>query len=192
MADNLDEAAHTLDATLGSVQIRTEALTASSNTFSTAMARAFSQAIAGGRQLDDVLKGLALRISSLAVSQAFKPLTSGFGSGLSGLFSGLFGGGGGGSGANAKLFATGGVIGTPSYFPLVNGGLGLAGEAGPEAIMPLARGADGRLGVATQSGGAPTNITVQVSTPDLGSFRRSEAYLTGAIARAVARGQRSL
>ena len=39
---------------------------------------------------------------------------------------------------------------------------------------------------------APTNITVQIATPDLDSFRRSESYLTGQIARAVARGQRSL
>jgi hypothetical protein len=36
---------------------------------------------------------------------------------------------------------------------------------------------------------APT-ITVQIATPDAASFRRSEAYVTGQIARAVARGQR--
>ena len=58
--------------------------------------------------------------------------------------------------------------------------------------MPLARGADGRLGVAMSGGGAGGNVTVQIATPDTGSFRRSEAYLTGQIARAVARGQRSL
>ena len=46
-----------------------------------------------------------------------------------------------------KPFAKGGVIAAPGYFPM-GGGLGLAGEAGPEAIMPLARGSDGRLGVA--------------------------------------------
>jgi phage-related minor tail protein len=88
-------------------------------------------------------------------------------------------------------FAAGGVIGAPTYFPLSSGGLGLAGEAGPEAIMPLSRGPDGRLGIA---GGAPQggNITVQISTPDAASFRRSEAYITGQIARAVARGQRNL
>jgi phage-related minor tail protein len=90
-----------------------------------------------------------------------------------------------------KPFAAGGVIGAPTYFPLSPGGLGLAGEAGPEAIMPLARGPDGRLGVAT-SGAVGANVTVQIVTPDPGSFRRSEAYLTGQIARAVARGQRSL
>jgi phage-related minor tail protein len=83
------------------------------------------------------------------------------------------------------------VIGTPTYFPMVGGGVGLAGEAGPEAIMPLVRGADGRLGVA-MSNGAASNITIQIATPDLDSFRRSETYLAGQIARAVARGQRSL
>lgn len=89
-------------------------------------------------------------------------------------------------------FAAGGVIGTPSYFPLLSGGMGLAGEAGPEAIVPLSRGADGSLGVSMNGGGPAANVTVQISTPDAASFRRSEAYLTGQIARAVARGQRSL
>ena len=82
-----------------------------------------------------------------------------------------------------------GVIGAPSYFPLATGGFGLAGEAGPEAIVPLTRGGDGRLGVSMAGSGAP-NITVQIATPDASSFRRSEAYVTGQIARAVARGQR--
>jgi lambda family phage tail tape measure protein len=83
------------------------------------------------------------------------------------------------------------VIGTPTYFPMRGGGLGLAGEAGPEAIMPLTRGPDGRLGVATSGAGAST-VNITIATPDAASFRRSEAYLTGQIARAVARGQRSL
>jgi phage-related minor tail protein len=81
------------------------------------------------------------------------------------------------------------VIGTPSYFPLMDGGVGLAGEAGPEAIMPLQRGPDGRLGIAGQGG---NTIHVSIATPDVDSFRRSESYVTGQIARAVARGQRSL
>jgi phage-related minor tail protein len=72
-----------------------------------------------------------------------------------------------------------------------SGGLGLAGEAGPEAILPLARGPDGRLGVSANGGGGAPNVVVQIATPDPGSFRRAEAYLTGQIARAVARGQRN-
>jgi phage-related minor tail protein len=57
--------------------------------------------------------------------------------------------------------------------------------------MPLARGADGRLGVAA-SGNSAGNVTVNIATPDAESFRRSETYLTGLIARAVARGQRGM
>jgi phage-related minor tail protein len=95
-------------------------------------------------------------------------------------------------------FAAGGVIATPAYFPLGPGGLGngfgnglgVAGEAGPEAILPLGRGRDGRLGVAMNGASAVANVTVNIATPDADSFRRSEAYITGQIARAVARGQR--
>jgi phage-related minor tail protein len=144
-----------------------------------------------------VLKKLALRVSSLAVTAAFKPRASGLTSGISSLFSGLTGAGAStavAAQANAlgaiKPFASGGVTGTPTYFPMIGGGVGLAGEAGPEAIMPLVRGPDGRLGVSGSGGG--NSITVQIATPDLDSFRRSESYVTGQIARAVARGQRSL
>jgi phage-related minor tail protein len=138
-----------------------------------------------------VLKSLALRLSNMVVTAAFKPITSGISGALSGLFGGLFGSADmkGALGA-IKPFAAGGVIGTPTYFPMMPGGVGLAGEAGPEAILPLSRAPDGRLGVS--GGGAPVSVNVHIATPDVESFRRSESYLTGQIARAVARGQRSL
>jgi phage-related minor tail protein len=88
-------------------------------------------------------------------------------------------------------FAKGGVVGAPSYFPLGRG-LGLMGERGAEAVMPLARGPDGRLGVQAGGGGRPASITVNISTPDAESFRRSEAQVSAALARAVARGQRGM
>jgi len=182
---------------LGELQTGTNSLAASANSFAGAMTRAFTQATAGGKQFDSVLQSLALRVSSLAVAQAFKPIASGLTSALTGglnqLFGGLLGGNAsslGFSKGGIKPFAAGGVIGTPSYFPLSTGGLGLAGEAGPEAIVPLSRGADGRLGIAMNGAGQGANVTVQIATPDPGSFRRSEAYITGQIARAVARGQR--
>ena len=87
-------------------------------------------------------------------------------------------------------FAKGGVIASPMTFPLGNGGTGLAGEAGSEAIMPLARGSDGRLGVSARGGGA--NVTVNISTPDVESFRRSETQLAAILTRTVATGQRNL
>ena len=172
----------------------TNGLGISATAFANAMTKAFMQATAGGKQFDEVLKSLALRLSSLTLAAAFKPVAKGLLGGLGDIFKGLFGDGqasGNAMGA-IKPFAAGGVIGTPTYFPLSSGGLGLAGEAGPEAIVPLTRGADGRLGVAMAGAGAPANVTVHIATPDAGSFRRSEAYITGQIARAVARGQRSL
>jgi phage-related minor tail protein len=192
-ADSAAASGNELSGVLGNLQSQSNALTISANSFASAITRAFTQATAGGKQLDGVLRSLALRISALSVAQAFKPVASGITSALSGGLAQLFGGGGGAFRLGAiKPFAAGGVIGAPTYFPLTSGGLGLAGEAGPEAIMPLARGADGRLGVAMDDAAAPAQVTVQIATPDVGSFRRSEAYLTRQIARAVARGQRSL
>lgn len=159
--------------------------------FGHSISSALSGAIVYGRNFNDVLAALGLRLSSLAIGAAFKPLEQG----LSGLFRNLFAAPGGAllaaNGASVTPFASGGVISAPGYFPL-GPNVGLAGERGAEAIMPLARGADGRLGVAAQAQAAPLSVTVNISAPDAASFRRSEAYLSGAIARAVARGGRSL
>lgn len=88
-------------------------------------------------------------------------------------------------------FAKGGVIASPMLFPL-RGGTGLAGEAGAEAILPLRRGADGRLGVASEGGTAGMNITFNVTAADAASFRRSESQIAAMLARVGARGQRNL
>jgi phage-related minor tail protein len=206
--------------TLDRLSVRTRELQTGANGFARAMTSAFASSVSGGKQFDDVLKSLALRLSDMSLKMALAPVTKGIAGGVNQLFQNLFSatgaaaasGTGAGAGAGIgtgtgtgtgtattmaalgaiKPFAAGGVIGTPTYFPLAAGGVGLAGEAGPEAIMPLARGADGRLGVAMNGGGAAANIAIHIATPDADSFRRSESYLTGQIARAVARGQRSL
>lgn len=69
--------------------------------------------------------------------------------------------------------------------------VGLMGEAGAEAILPLRRSADGSLGVATSGGGAPVNVVFNVTAQDATSFRKSEAQITGMLARAVSRGSRT-
>lgn len=66
--------------------------------------------------------------------------------------------------AKGGAFATNSVLTRPTGFAMAGGGLGVAGEAGPEAIMPLARGADGSLGVQMMGGGSGSTI-VQVSVP---------------------------
>ena len=70
--------------------------------------------------------------------------------------------------------------------------MGLAGERGAEAIMPLARGPDGRLGVAAARRRRRRQRHLQRATPDADSFRRSEAQVAAMVARAVALGQRNL
>ena len=55
-------------------------------------------------------------------------------------------------------FANGGVVSSPTTFGMSGGKTGLMGEAGPEAIMPLKRGANGKLGVQMEGGGATTVV----------------------------------
>lgn len=164
--------------------------------FGVSMTKAFASGISHGKSFDDILKGLGQKFIDLSLRSAFQPLqgviTSGLGAltqGLTGSFSSLLGGSGG-SGP-VMPFADGGVIAAPTYFPL-GGGTGLAGEAGPEAILPLQRGADGKLGVSANGGGAPASIIVNIQTPDVEGFARSESRISASLARAVARGRRGL
>lgn len=57
-------------------------------------------------------------------------------------------------------FANGGIVNGPTLFPMANG-MGLMGEAGPEAVMPLKRGKDGKLGVAAEGGKGDTYVIHQ-------------------------------
>lgn len=164
--------------------------------FGAAMTRAFSGGIAQGKSFDDILKGLGQKFIDLSLRAAFKPLqgviSSGIGAltqGLTGAFSGMFGGGA--ATGPVMPFADGGVIAAPTYFPLGRGA-GLAGEAGPEAILPLRRGADGRLGVAAGGNAAATQVVVNIQTPDVEGFSRAESHVAASLARAVARGNRGL
>jgi TP901 family phage tail tape measure protein len=78
-------------------------------------------------------------------------------------------------------FAQGGIVSRPTLFPFAKG-IGLMGEAGPEAIMPLRRGADGKLGVA--GGGGSTTINVSVDAK--GSSVQGDSGQGGALARVIA------
>jgi hypothetical protein len=62
-------------------------------------------------------------------------------------------------GQQITAFADGGVLNRPTFFGMSGNRMGVAGEAGPEAVLPLKRGSDGRLGVASV-GGAGGGLTV--------------------------------
>ena len=75
---------------------------------------------------------------------------------------GLFGNANGNAFVDGKVekYAYGGVVKKPTLFPMANG-IGLMGEAGAEAILPLRRGSNGKLGVQSTGGGFG-NIVVNV------------------------------
>ena len=119
------------------------------------------------------ISGIAQNLANRLIDTAFKPIEdalfralSGSGGGGGGLFGwltsavgGLFGiggtfarGGAFGQAGEITAFASGGVVSRPTVFPFARG-IGLMGEAGPEAILPLRRGRGGRLGVETNGEG---------------------------------------
>ncbi|MFI0846920.1 phage tail tape measure protein [Mesorhizobium sp. IMUNJ 23232] len=158
-----------------------------SASFGTQLTGALRGAVIDGRELDSVLRRVALSLTGMALNQGLQPLQGLLGSLFSGITGGLalpFAKGG------VVPFAAGGVVSSPTYFP-AGGRLGLMGEAGAEAVMPLRRGPDGRLGVAAGSSGAAVNVVFNVTTQDAASFRKSEAQVTGMLARAVSRGTRT-
>ena len=166
--------------------------------FGQSLSGALTRNLGAGRQLGGVLGSLTTKLAGIAVKAALSPVKRGITSLVNGLLSTASLGGEtpfaqGGVVGNGRVrpFAGGGIVAAPTYFPM-QGGTGLMGEAGPEAILPLRRGSDGRLGVAAGSGGRPVSVTVNIATPDLGGFRRSEAQVAASLARAVARGQRAL
>ena len=164
-----------------------------SDAFGRQLVGALRDAALSGRALEDVLKRIALNLAGMALNQALQPLTNL----ASGLFTGLLGGrarvlpvaNGGVVSGGVTPFASGGVVAAPTYFPMART-TGLMGEAGAEAILPLRRGADGRLGVAA-GGGSPVNVVFNVTAQDVASFRKSEGQITGMLARAVSRGSRT-
>jgi phage-related minor tail protein len=183
-----------VDADFTAVADALQRLEGLSKSFGSQLTGALKSAVVHGRDLEDVLRGIGLNLAGMALNKGLEPLQ-----GLAGeAFSGILGALGsilpfakGGVPGRVTPFADGGIVSRPSYFPIARD-IGLMGEAGAEAILPLRRGADGSLGVATQGGGATVNVVFNVSSPDAASFRRSEAQITGMLARAVSRGTRTL
>jgi len=143
--------------------------------------KAFDGLVFDGMKLNDALKSVANTIVDTVYSIAIKPVTGALGGLLAQGVAGVMGAG--------MPFANGGIVGAPTTFPM-RGGRGLMGEAGPEAIMPLARGPDGRLGVQA-GGGRAVNVVMNITTPDVQGFQRSQSQVAAQVSRALSRGQRN-
>ena len=90
---------------------------------------------------------------------------------------------------NVIPFDKGGIVSSPTIFPMANGA-GLMGEAGPEAVLPLTRGPSGNLGVESTGSGQPINITI--NAVDAQSFaeltRRNPAAIIGPVIEQINAG----
>lgn len=170
-------------------------LTRKANSFGSALSSAMKQATVESRSLEDVLRHLGNRMIAITLDAGMAPLEGLMGNAIASLTGGLrnvlpFARGG--VPGRVTGFADGGVVAEPSYFAMPDSNVGLMGEAGAEAIMPLRRGPDGRLGVASAGAAPPVQVTFNVSTQDAASFAKSEAQVTAMLARAVRRGRRGL
>jgi len=158
--------------------------------------RAMKDLVVGGDSLSDALESLAKTMTNTTFNSAMRPVTDHLGGlvsdGIGALFGGIlpFADGAAFSQGKVTPFARGGVVSSPTHFPM-RGGLGLMGEAGPEAILPLARGHDGSLGVKTQGSGKSPTVVMHVTTPDVAGFQRSRGQIAAQMSRMLARGNRN-
>lgn len=161
--------------------------------FGHGLRRAFEGVAFDGMRLSDAMRGLARSISETIYASAMRPVQNALGGALAGLVSRIlpFAEGGGFAQGRVLPFAQGGVVSGPVAFPLRGGATGLMGEAGPEAILPLSRGPDGRLGVRSQGPARPVQVTFNIQTPDVAGFQRSQGQIAAQMARLLAGGQRN-
>ena len=156
---------------------------------------AIKGAVLDGDSLSDSLRTLANSMIDSAFNAAVRPVADHVGglvsNGIGNLFGGLlpFADGASFSQGRVQPFASGGVVNGPVTFPM-RGGTGLMGEAGPEAIMPLSRGPDGKLGV-RGGGGGNVSVVMNINTPDVQGFRRSQAQIAAQMGRVIGRGSRN-
>lgn len=170
-----DRAMDTTEGIAKNAEEASVAVTAFETSFSAAV-----QGIAMGTQsIDDAFKSMVQSIVAQLARMAAEWLAT---QAIIGLFGGPVGGAGllGGllgsekgnafqGGRQLTAFAKGGVVSSPTIFPMARGA-GLMGEAGPEAIMPLSRNNRGELGVKTAGGGSMVNVNI--TSPDAGGVAR--------------------
>jgi hypothetical protein len=116
----------------------------------------FISMVEGTESVKDAFKSMAIAIIKelyqiLVVQQMVNAAKAAFGIPVPNANGNVF------SSGSIQPYADGGVVGSPTTFPMTGGRTGLMGEAGPEAIMPLKRGANGKLGVQME-GGATTTV----------------------------------
>jgi lambda family phage tail tape measure protein len=181
----------TQEAALQAVLDKYPAIGAAADAAATLATSGMSEMIAGTKSAQEVFADFLNTIANALMQTAAKMIAQYIAIGIARMFAGMGSGGGGGFapsgplaavgnvntdvsgffapsangnafGANGIIpFAKGGIVNSPTLFPFAKG-TGLMGEAGPEAIMPLQRGANGKLGVLASGGGGDISVVVNV------------------------------
>ncbi|HRE19776.1 MAG TPA: hypothetical protein PKW21_01910 [Rhabdaerophilum sp.] len=162
MADDIFSEADALDG----LSTRLSHLDEITQQFGKSLSRALATGIAQGRSFDTILQTLGQKLIEISLRAAFRPLETALSGSISSLFGAFTGGFTGTGGLFADMFGSADTSGTDLFGAPVRG-------AGSGAVQGV-------------------SVTMHVSTPDADSFRRSEAQVSSALARAVARGQRNL
>jgi hypothetical protein len=148
-----------------------------------AFSSAFGSFVTGAESAQEAVSNLLDSLANTLANEAFSALSKGlFGDGgIGGAVAGAFGlnaNGNAFSNGRVTAFASGGIVNSPTVFPMANGA-GLMGEAGPEAIMPLTR-IGGKLGVRT-SGGGGTVVNIDARGAVEGTAAQIDARLRQAM-----------
>lgn len=155
---------------------------------------AFEDAVIEGKKLSEVLSSLLEDIERIILRTAVTgPLAEALKTGVLSLFG--ISSAQGNIFSNGRLvpFKNGGLIPRPTLFPMANGGVGLAGEAGTEAIMPLFRTGSGDLGVKSGGGGVEVNVyapegsSVKTNSQKMGDIEQINIMIDEAVAGSVGR-----
>ncbi|MES0868888.1 phage tail tape measure protein [Pseudovibrio sp. SCP19] len=178
MTDSFNEPLNVEDAR--ELEVTMQEVNSLAKEFSSELSKGLQSAVTSGKDLQSILSQVALNLSSSALNNALKPLEGLLSAGISSAI------------GSVTPFAKGGVVSSPTMFAANGTGLGLMGEAGAEAILPLQRGSDGRLGVAMNAGSNQPSVTINVATQDVRSFERSQGQIAMIMARATGRGRRGL
>jgi hypothetical protein len=126
----------------------------------------FKSIINGSESAEDALSKLLSRLGDLLLDQALSGIFGGlFSGGFGSLFSSINADGNAFSQGRVMAFANGGVVNGPTAFQMAGAQMGLMGEAGPEAIMPLTR-IGGKLGVMAQGGAQAVEVFVHVEASE--------------------------
>jgi len=158
-----DEAAQIMKDYENSLKSAESTMQSLGKTMSDSFGNAIMSIVDGTKTAEEAFKDMAREILKEAFRlMVIKPLMNTLfgGSGGGGLFGSLFPSAKGNvfSGGDVVPYANGGVVSSPTLFPMKGSKTGLMGEAGPEAILPLKRGKGGKLGVIAETNSQPVVI----------------------------------